>query len=222
SLWSDPHRAPPPFPTRRSSDLLAGLRVVDASRVLAGPFAGQILGDHGAEVVKVEGPEGDECRGFGPPFVNSSSAYFNAVNRNKRSMVLDLGTEQDRERLFELLENADVLLENFKLSTLQSWGIPDAMWFTKRFPRLIHCRITGFGDEGPYGGLPGYDAAVQAMAGVLSINGEMGGTPVRLGVPIVDLTTGMNAAMAVLLALQARSRTGRGQMADVSLYDSAV
>lgn len=201
---------------------LAGLRVVDASRVLAGPFAGQILGDHGAEVVKVEGPEGDECRGFGPPFVNSSSAYFNAVNRNKRSMVLDLGTEQDRERLFELLENADVLLENFKLSTLQSWGIPDAMWFTKRFPRLIHCRITGFGDEGPYGGLPGYDAAVQAMAGVLSINGEMGGTPVRLGVPIVDLTTGMNAAMAVLLALQARSRTGRGQMADVSLYDSAV
>lgn len=201
---------------------LAGLKVVDAARVLAGPFAGQILGDHGADVIKIESPEGDECRGFGPPFVDGSSAYFNAVNRNKRSVVLDLGQAADREKLFAMLENADVLLENFKLSTLKSWGIPDAQWFTDRFPRLIHCRITGFGDTGPYGGLPGYDAAVQAMAGLLSINGEAGGEPVRVGVPVVDLTTGMNAAMAVLLALQARVRTGRGQMADVCLYDSAV
>ena len=201
---------------------LSGLKVVDAARVLAGPFAGQILGDHGADVLKIESPEGDECRGFGPPFVNGHSAYFNAVNRNKRSVVLDLGKADERERLFAMLETADVLLENFKLSTLQSWGIPDAKWFTQRYPRLIHCRITGFGDTGPYGGLPGYDAAVQAMAGLLSINGDAGGEPVRIGVPVVDLTTGMNAAMAVLLALQARQRTGRGQMADVSLYDCAV
>ncbi|CAN7251832.1 CaiB/BaiF CoA transferase family protein [Variovorax paradoxus] len=205
-----------------NSGALVGIKVVDASRVLAGPFAGQVLGDHGADVIKIESPEGDECRGFGPPFVNGSSAYFNAVNRNKRSVVLDLGKEGERERLFAMLEEADVLLENFKLSTLQAWGIPSATWFTERFPKLIHCRITGFGDDGPYGGLPGYDAAVQAMAGLLSINGDAGGEPVRMGVPVVDLTTGMNAAMAVLLALQARHRTGRGQMADVSLYDSAV
>ena len=206
----------------QSLGALHGIKVVDAARVLAGPFAGQILGDHGADVVKIEGPEGDECRGFGPPFVNGSSAYFNAVNRNKRSMVLDLGVEEQREQLFAMLDDADVFIENFKLSTLKSWGIPDANWFTQRFPRLIHCRITGFGDSGPYGGLPGYDAAVQAMTGLISINGEAGGEPVRLGVPVVDLTTGMNAAMAVLLALHARGRTGRGQLADVSLYDSAV
>ncbi len=201
---------------------LGGLKVIDAARVLAGPFAGQILGDHGAEVVKIESPEGDECRGFGPPFVNGSSAYFNAVNRNKHSVVLDLGEKDEREKFFKMLESADVLIENFKLSTLRKWDIPDAKWFTKKYPKLIHCRITGFGDDGPYGGLPGYDAAVQAMAGLLSINGDLGGDPVRLGVPVVDLTTGMNAAMAVLLALQARNRTGRGQLADVSLYDSAV
>ena len=201
---------------------LQGLKVIDASRVLAGPFAGQILGDHGADVVKIEAPEGDECRGFGPPLVHGSSAYFNAVNRNKRSLVLDLSRPQERERLFGLLGEADVLIENFKLGTLAAWGIAEPAWFTKRFARLIHCRITGFGDQGPYGGLPGYDAAVQAMAGLLSINGEAQGSPVRIGVPVVDLTTGMNAAMAVLLALQARQRTGRGQMADVSLYDSAV
>ena len=201
---------------------LAGLKVVDAARVLAGPFAGQILGDHGADVIKIESPEGDECRGFGPPFVNDSSAYFNAVNRNKRSVVLDLGQAGERDKLFALLETADVLIENFKLSTLLAWGIPHARWFVEKYPRLIHCRITGFGDEGPYGGLPGYDAAVQAMAGLLSINGDLAGEPVRIGVPVVDLTTGMNAAMAILLALQARHRTGRGQMADVSLYDSAV
>lgn len=201
---------------------LHGIKVVDASRVLAGPFAAQILGDHGADVVKIEAPEGDECRGFGPPFVNGHSAYFNAVNRNKRSLVLDLTKAEERERLFEMLKEADVLIENFKLSTLKAWGIPSASWFTEQNPQLIHCRITGFGDYGPYGGLPGYDAAVQAMTGLLSINGEFGGEPVRMGVPVVDLTTGMNAAMSALLALQARHRTGKGQIADIALYDSAV
>ncbi|MEC3767869.1 MULTISPECIES: CaiB/BaiF CoA transferase family protein [Cupriavidus] len=201
---------------------LSGLRVVDASRVLAGPFCGQILGDHGADVIKIEAPEGDECRGFGPPFVDGASAYFRAVNRNKRGMILDMNRETDRETFWQLLETADVLIENFKASTLRAWGIDNPSRMTERFPRLIHCRITGFGDDGPLGQLPGYDAAVQAMAGLISINGEPGGSPIRLGVPVVDLTTGMNAAMAVLLALNARHQTGRGQLADVSLYDSAV
>ncbi|KAF5293335.1 hypothetical protein FQR65_LT20080 [Abscondita terminalis] len=199
-----------------------GLKVIDASRVLAGPSPARYRLTKVPDVVKIEAPEGDECRGFGPPFVHGSSAYFNAVNRNKRSLVLDLSRPQERERLFGLLDEADVLIENFKLGTLAAWGIAEPAWFTKRFARLIHCRITGFGDQGPYGGLPGYDAAVQAMAGLLSINGEAQGSPVRIGVPVLDLTTGMNAAMAVLLALQARQRTGRGQMADVSLYDSAL
>lgn len=207
---------------QKSTGALSGLKVIDASRVLAGPFAGQILGDHGAEVIKVESPEGDECRGFGPPFVNGSSAYFNAVNRNKYSIILDLNKKSDREEFFSMLDTADVLIENFKLSTLQKWGITEVEWFTKKYQKLIHCRITGFGDEGPYGGLPGYDAAVQAMTGLLSINGIPGFSPVRIGAPVVDLTTGMNAAMAVLLALQARNRTGQGQLADISLYDSAI
>jgi len=201
---------------------LKDIKVIDASRVLAGPFAAQILGDHGADVIKIESPDGDECRGFGPPFVQSYSAYFNAVNRNKDSVILDLNESEDREIFFEMIETADVLIENFKLSTLERWGIEDIQWFTQLNPRLIHCRITGFGDDGPYGGLPGYDAMVQAMAGLISINGDDEGNSFRLGVPVVDLTTGMNTAMAALLALQARHNTQRGQLADISLYDSAV
>src|SRR5699024_7455867 len=149
-------------------------------------------------------------------------AYIKAVNRNKDSVILDLNESEDREIFFEMIETADVLIENFKLSTLERWGIKDIQWFTQLNPRLIHCRITGFGDDGPYGGLPGYDAMVQAMAGLISINGDDKGNTFRLGVPVVDLTTGMNTAMAALLALQARHNTQRGQLADISLYDSAV
>ena len=201
---------------------LEGLRVIDASRVLAGPFAAQILADHGADVVKVEGPEGDECRGFGPPFVEGSAAYFNAVNRNKRAITLDMGSEAGREVFWTLLESADVLIENFKASTLRAWGIESPLEITRRLPRLVHCRITGFGDDGPLGELPGYDAVVQALSGLMSINGEPGRLPVRLGSPIVDMCTGMNAALAALLALHERNGSGRGQMADVALYDSGV
>ena len=201
---------------------LSGIVVVDASRVLAGPLCGQILGDHGADVIKVEAPAGDECRAFGPPVEHGSSAYFNAVNRNKRSVVLDMTRPADRDAFEALVARADVLIENFKASTLRSWGFADPGEFTRRYPRLVHCRITGFGDDGPLGGLPGYDAAVQAIAGLMSVNGEPDGPPVRLGSPIVDLTTGMNAALAVVLALQERVKSGRGQMADVTLYDSAV
>ncbi|SFO49378.1 Crotonobetainyl-CoA:carnitine CoA-transferase CaiB [Pseudonocardia ammonioxydans] len=204
------------------SQPLSGTVVIDASRVLAGPLCGQILGDHGADVIKVEAPSGDECRSFGPPVDNGSAAYFNAVNRNKRSVVLDLQTETDRATFEQLLARADVLIENFKASTLRSWGYSDPSEITRRYPRLVHCRVTGFGDDGPLGGLPGYDAAVQAIAGLMSVNGEPDGPPVRLGSPIVDLTTGMNAAMAVVLALQERHRSGKGQMADIALYDSAV
>lgn len=204
------------------SQPLSGVVVVDASRVLAGPLCGQILGDHGADVIKVESPEGDECRAFGPPTEDGSSAYFNAVNRNKRSVILDLNSEAGREAFEQLIATADVLIENFKASTWRSWGIEDPHELTRRHPRLVHCRITGFGDDGPLGGLPGYDAAVQAVAGLMSINGEPDGSPIRLGAPIADLTTGMNAAMAVVLALHERQRSGQGQMADIALYDSAV
>lgn len=201
---------------------LTGLRVIDASRVLAGPYCGQVLGDHGADVIKIESPEGDETRTFGPPVNESGAAYFQALNRNKRGIVLDMSKSAARDVLWQLLEDADVLIENFKASTLRSWGVDDPLHITERFPKLIHCRITGFGDDGPLGGLPGYDAAIQAASGLMSVNGEAGGSPLRLGIPVVDLATGMQAAIAVLLALQERQHSGRGQLCDVSLYDCAL
>jgi crotonobetainyl-CoA:carnitine CoA-transferase CaiB-like acyl-CoA transferase len=201
---------------------LTGLRVIDASRVLAGPYCGQVLGDHGAAVIKIESPEGDETRTFGRRVTEGGAAYFQALNRNKRGVVLDLGRPEAREVFWHLLEGADVLIENFKASTLRSWGIEDPRHISERFPRLVHCRITGFGDDGPMGGLPGYDAAIQAASGLMSVNGEAGGAPLRLGIPVVDLATGMQAAIAVLVALQERQRSGRGQMCDVSLYDCAL
>ncbi|MCL1962215.1 MAG: CoA transferase [Desulfovibrionaceae bacterium] len=201
---------------------LSGLRVIDASRVLAGPYCAQILGDQGAQVIKIESPEGDETRSFGPAVTEGGAAYFQALNRNKRGIVLDMGRPEAREVFWELLAGADVLIENFKASTLRSWGIEEPAQITARFPRLIHCRITGFGDDGPLGGMPGYDAAVQAISGLMSINGEPAGGPLRMGVPIVDLTTGMQAAIAVLSALHERARSGRGQMCDLALYDCAI
>ncbi|WBY01336.1 CoA transferase [Ramlibacter tataouinensis] len=201
---------------------LTGLTVIDASRVLAGPYCGQMLGDHGAQVIKVESPEGDETRTFGPPVRDGSAAYFHALNRNKRGITLDMSGPQGRDVLWRLLETADVLIENFKASTLRNWGIEDPSEICRRFPRLVHCRITGFGDDGPLGGLPGYDAAIQAMSGLMSVNGASEGPPLRMGVPVVDLATGMQAAIAVLAALQERSRSGLGQMCDVALYDCAL
>ena len=198
---------------------LAGITVIDLSRVLGGPYATQILGDHGADVLKVEPPQGDETRSWGPPFRGGASAYFAGVNRNKRGLVLDLKTEAARETLLGLLAGADVLVENFKTGTLEGWGLGD---LTDRFPRLVHCRVTGFGADGPLGGLPGYDAAVQALTGLMTINGAAGGEPVRLGVPAVDMTSGMNAAIGILLALVERSVSGRGQFVDITLFDSAL
>lgn len=207
---------------RTRGQSLTGLRVIDASRVLAGPYCAQMLGDYGADVIKIESPEGDETRTFGPAVMGGSAAYFHALNRNKRGIVLDMARLAARDVFWALLADADVLIENYKISSLRAWGVDDPKDICARFPKLIHCRITGFGDDGPLGGLPGYDAALQAATGLMSINGEQEGDPLRLGVPIVDLSTGMQAAIAVLAALQERHLSGMGQMCDVALYDCAL
>lgn len=201
---------------------LSTLRVLDLSRILGGPYCTQILGDHGADVLKIEPPSGDDTRTWGPPFVDGVSAYFLGVNRNKRGMVLDLASSAGREMLLHLLLDADVLVENFKAGTLERWGLGYEQTLADRFPRLIHCCISGFGRDGPLGGLPGYDAAAQATAGLMSVNGEENGPPLRIGVPIVDMVTGLNAAIGILLALQERSRSGRGQYVEATLFDSAL
>ena len=201
---------------------LEGIRVIDLTRVLAGPYCTQILGDHGADVLKIEPPGGDETQTWGPPFLDGVAAYFLGVNRNKRNMVLDLTTDKDRAALLDLLKDADVMVENFKSGTLEKWGLGYKGVLAAKFPRLIHCCVSGFGADGPLGGLPGYDAAVQASAGLMSVNGDADGEPTRMGVPIVDIVTGMNAAIGILLALQERHRSGRGQSVDVSLYDSGI
>jgi len=201
---------------------LQGLKVVDLSRVLGGPLCAQILGDHGADVIKVEGPSGDETRTWGPPFKDDMASYFAGINRNKQTICVDLGVPEGREVVLRLLEDADVLIENFKTGTLERWGMGFHEVLSQRFPRLIHCRITGFGDSGPLGGLAGYDAAVQALSGLMSINGEPAGQPTRLGVPIVDVTTGLNAAIGILMAVVERTRSGRGQQIESTLYDCAL
>lgn len=201
---------------------LQGLKVVDLSRVLGGPLCAQILGDHGADVIKVEGPDGDETRTWGPPFKDGQASYFAGINRNKQTICVDLAQPEGRDVVLRLLEEADVLIENFKTGTLERWGMGYAEVLSQRFPRLIHCRITGFGDSGPLGGLAGYDAAVQALSGLMSINGEPAGEATRLGVPIVDMTTGLNAVIGILMAVVERTRSGRGQQIESTLYDCAL
>lgn len=196
--------------------------VIDASRVLAGPFAGQILGDHGAEVIKIESFEGDDTRSYGPPFVDDTAPYFLGLNRNKKDIAVDLGSVEGLELLFTLLDKADVFIENFKMSTWRKWGIENLEEISSRFPRLIHCRVSGFGEDGKYGGLPGYDAALQAMSGLMSINGEPDVDATRVGIPLVDTCTGMYGAMGILLALLERNRSGKGQMVEVTLFDTAL
>ena len=201
---------------------LEGLKVIDLSRVLGGPYCAQMLADHGADVIKVEPPQGDETRLWGPPFDKDGiSAYFAGINRNKRAIALDLAKPDGRAVLLKLLEDADVLIENFKTGTMEKWGLGyDAL--SKKFPRLVHARVSGFGADGPLGGYPGYDAMVQASAGLVSVNGSPDGGPVRIGVPVVDLSTGMNACIGILMALYERNRSGTGQFVDATLYDSAI
>ena len=207
---------------KNNSSSLSGIKVIDLSRVLSGPYCTQILGDHGAEIIKVEPPQGDETRNWGPPYHERGSAYFDGVNRNKKCIALDLRKKEAHGILFRLLEDADVLIENFKIGTLEKWGIGFADVLQKKFPHLIHCRVTGFGSTGPYAGFPGYDAVAQATSGLLSVNGDPDRPPVRIGVPIVDLTTGMNSVIGILLALFERNTSGQGQSLEVSLYDTAI
>ncbi len=201
---------------------LAGTVVLDASRVLAGPFAGQLLGDHGAEVIKVESFDGDDTRGYGPPFVNGTAPYYMGLNRNKRDLGLDLSGPEGIALLFEMLGQVDVFIENFKLSTWKKWGVDDLSDLTRRFPRLVHCRVSGFGETGDYGGMPGYDAALQAMSGLMAVNGPPDIDACRIGIPIVDTCTGMYGCMGILLALLERNRSGKGQQVEVTLYDTAI
>jgi crotonobetainyl-CoA:carnitine CoA-transferase CaiB-like acyl-CoA transferase len=210
-----------------SPGALAGLKVIDLTRVLGGPYCSMILADHGADVIKVEPPQGDEVRDWGPPFQQQpdgtrDASYFIGVNRNKRSIALDLGRPAGREVLLRLLARADVLVENFKPGSLERWGLGYDDVLAPRFPRLIHCRVSGFGADGPLGGLPGYDAILQAMTGLMSINGDPSTGPMRMGTPVVDLATGLYSATGILMALYERERSGRGQFLDMTLHDCGM
>ncbi|MCA7121086.1 MAG: CoA transferase [Acidibrevibacterium sp.] len=214
------------MPLPLSPGALAGIKVIDLTRVLGGPYCTMILADHGAEVIKIEPPQGDEVRDWGPPFLDQpdgsrDASYFLGVNRNKRALALDIGSEAGRAVLLRLLDGADVLVENFKPGGMEKWGLGYAS-LEQRFPGLIHCRVSGFGGEGPLGGLPGYDAILQAMTGLMSVNGDRSTGPLRIGTPVVDLATGLYSAIAILMALVERTRSGRGQFLDMTLHDCAM
>lgn len=206
----------------RSAGALAGLKVVDLTRVLGGPYCTMILSDHGAEVIKVEPPQGDEVRDWGPPFHAGDASYFIGINRNKKSLALDIGKPEGREVLLRLLHGADVLIENFKPGSMEKWDLGYERDLAPRFPGLIHCRISGFGADGPLGGLPGYDAILQAMTGLMSVNGDASTGPMRLGTAMVDMGTGLYSAVGILMALHERARSGRGQYLDMTLYDCGL
>ncbi len=208
--------------TSTNNGPMAGTRVVDLTRILAGPLCAMMLGDMGADVIKVEPPgSGDDTRGWGPPFANGEAAYFLGVNRNKRSLTLNMAVPAGQKILAGLLAKADVLIDNFKLGTLEKWGFTDT-WFEQNTPRLVRCSITGYGSSGPKASLPGYDFVLQAESGLMSICGEPNGAPTKYGVAIVDVCTGMLACNSILAALNARWRTGKGQKVEVSLYESSL
>ena len=200
---------------------LHGIRVLDLSRVLAGPYCTMVLGDLGADVIKVESPEGDETRGWGPPFTEGESAYYLCVNRNKRGIVVDFKTAEGRDILHGLIRQCDVLVENFRPSSLARFSL-DFESVSVINPSLIYCSITGFGQTGPLREKPGYDFMIQAMGGIMSVTGEPDGEPMKSGVAVADLFAGQNAVIAILAALQARAHTGKGQHLDISLFDSQL
>ncbi len=206
--------------------LLDGIRVIDLSRVLAGPLAAMLLGDLGADVVKVERPGiGDETRSWGPPFAGDPeqgmSAYYLSVNRNKRGMTLDLADPDGQAVAAELLGEADVVIDNFKPGTLAQWGFGDD-WFVRHRPSAVRCTISGYGSSSQQAGKPGYDFVLQAESGLMSITGEPDGRPLRHGVAIADVATGLYATTGILAALYARERTGAGRHVAVNLHDAAV
>jgi crotonobetainyl-CoA:carnitine CoA-transferase CaiB-like acyl-CoA transferase len=203
---------------------LTGLRVLDLTRVLAGPTCTQMLGDLGAEVIKIERPEaGDDTRGFAPPFVPNTkeSAYFVGVNRNKKSVTLDIAKLEGQAIIHKLLEHCDILVENFKVGALAKYGLGYEQ-LAKTHPRLIYCSITGFGQTGPYAPRPGYDALIQAMGGVMSLTGEPNGSPQKVGVPVADLFAGLYGCIGILAAVNHRNSTGQGQQIDIGMLDTHV
>ncbi len=202
---------------------LADLRVVDLSRILAGPYLTMMLGDLGADVVKIEQPgTGDDTRRWGPPYVDGESTYYLAINRNKRSVTLNLKDARAREILLGLIRDADILVENFKTGTMERMGLGYEQTLRELNPRLIYASITGYGRTGPYADRPGYDYMAQAMSGLMSVTGEPGGAPLKTGVAIADLTTSMTGCSAILAALHQRDRTGQGQRVDLSLLETVV
>lgn len=203
---------------------LSGFRVLDLTRVLAGPTCTQMLGDLGAEVIKIERPEaGDDTRGFAPPFVPNTkeSAYFVGVNRNKKSVTLDIAKPEGQAIILKLLEHCDILVENFKVGALAKYGLGYEQ-LAKTHPRLIYCSITGFGQTGPYAPRPGYDALIQAMGGVMSLTGEPNGSPQKVGVPVADLFAGLYGCIGILAAVNHRNNTGQGQQIDIGMLDTHV
>ena len=201
---------------------LEGIRIIDISRVLAGPFCSMILGDLGAEVIKIEHYKtGDETRGWGPPFVNGESAYYLCANRNKQSITLNLKSKEGKEIFRRLASTGDVVVQNFKAGTLDKMGL-GYEHLKELNPSLIFASITGFGATGPYKDLPGYDYIIQAMSGLMSITGERDGSPMKVGVAIADVLTGLYTCIGILSALQHRNRTGEGQAIDISLLDCQV
>src|ERR1700712_5120281 len=207
-----------------ASGPLKGLTVFDLTRVLAGPTCVQMLADLGADVIKIEKPgSGDDTRGFAPPFMpgTKESAYFVGVNRNKRSVTLDIAKKEGQEIALALLEHCDILVENFKVGTLARYGLGYEQLHA-RFPSLIYCSITGFGQTGPYAPRPGYDGLVQAMGGVMSLTGEPEGLPMKVGVPVADLFAGLYGCIGVLAALRHREQTGQGQQIDIGMLDTSV
>jgi crotonobetainyl-CoA:carnitine CoA-transferase CaiB-like acyl-CoA transferase len=203
--------------------VLDSIRVVEMTEALAGPYCAMLLGDFGAEVIKVERPAtGDQSRGWGPPFVGTESAYYLAANRNKRSIIVNYNHPRGAEALQKLLATADIFIINQpSLASLQKRAIdPDSL--CAKYPRLIYCSITGYGFAGPKAGMPGYDILAQAEAGVMSFTGEPGGGPMRYPIAIADMTCGIYAAMGILAALYAREKTGRGQFIDMALFDSQL
>ena len=201
---------------------LAGLKVIELARILAGPWVGQTLSDLGADVIKVESPEGDDTRTWGPPFIEvegeKSAAYFHACNRGKQSIIADFRTEEGRALVRKLVADADVVIENFKLGGLDKYGL-DYESLKAINPRLIYCSITGFGHTGPYAERAGYDFMIQGMGGIMDLTGEPDGQPQKIGVAFADIFTGLYSVIAIQSALIMRERTGRGQHIDMALFD---
>ena len=201
---------------------LTGIRVLDLSRVLAGPWCAMLLGDMGADVIKVETPKGgDDTRAWGPPFVGDQSAYYLGCNRNKRGIAIDFSSAAGKHLLAQLINKSDVVVDNFKAGTLARWGFDEA-WYAAHAPQVVRCSITGYGSFGPKADLPGYDFVLQAESGLMSITGVADGAPAKHGVAMVDVATGMMAANAIQAALIARFRTGLGQRVEVCLHDTAL